>query len=287
MGGQRLIRWILGLVLLRLALFPLPGLAEGGPVYFFYQKVCESCNPQEEFAQTFFRLTGESLHGYDYLAYDADTRAGEQALHEALAGFGGKQGDIRYPVLVFGGRLYMGQDQILTDLPAYVLQSGAGTESFLYYISVGGCESCMRVDRLLAALAGTVAVRRGGITFQSPVRVQKVDLSAEPGMAAALFDAFHVPQGSRSAPMLLAGDGYWRGEENIGAFLKYSLPAGRAVGTPKLLLRGKAPALPWVPAGVCLGCLAASALFLAARRPLHPLSSRVMETACTPVYPER
>ncbi len=266
MRGQKLIRFILGFALFCLALSALPGLAGSAPVRFFYQKICESCNPQVEFVETFFSLTGESLDNYEYFAYDADTQIGKQELDRALAGFDVEESDISYPVLVFGGQLYMGQDQILTDLPEYILKSGANTESFLYYISVTGCESCMRVDRMLSDLPDTVTVKRGGITFNSPVRVQKINLLTDSGMAMALFDAFHVEEGSRSAPILLAGDAYWQGEENISAFLKYSLPAGRAVNTPEIQLQARASFLPAALAGIAgglYGCLFLLALPLA------------------------
>ncbi len=266
MRGQKLIRFILGLALFCLALSALPGLAGSAPVRFFYQKICESCNPQVEFVETFFSLTGESLDNYEYFAYDADTQIGKQELDRALAGFDVEESDISYPVLVFGGQLYMGQDQIRRDLPAYILKSGANTESFIYYISVTGCESCIRVNEMLGELPDAVAVKRGDITFHSPVHIQKINLLTDSAMAMALFDAFHVEEGSRSAPILLAGGAYWQGEESISAFLKYSLPAGRALGTPKIQLQAKASFLPAALAGFSgglYGCLSLLALPLA------------------------
>jgi hypothetical protein len=266
MRRQKLIRFILGMALFCLALFALPGLADSGTVRFFYQKICDSCNPQAEFAETFFRLTGKSLDSYEYLAYDADTQVGRQALEEALTGFAVDESDISYPVLIFGGQLYMGQDQIRSDLPAYILRSGANTESLIYYISVTGCESCMRVDKMLSSLPDTVTVKRGDIAFHSTVRVKKINLLTDSGMAMALFDAFHVEEGSRSAPILLAGDAYWQGEENISAFLKYSLPAGRAVNTPEIQLQARASFLSAALAGIAgslYGCLFLLALPLA------------------------
>jgi hypothetical protein len=232
-----------------LAIFAAAAFADSGTVRYFYQKVCESCNPQVEFANEFFSLTGESLDGFDYLAYDTDTPAGARALQEALAPFGVGEQDIRYPVLVYGKRLYMGQEQILRNFPAYILENGGQTESFLYYVYVNGCESCMRVDEMLNDLPKVVSVKRGGIAFDSPVRVQKVNMLKEPGMAAALFDAFHVAESSRTAPLLLAGNACYRGEAEIGAFLKYSLPAGRAVNTPRLTLREQAFSLSAALAG--------------------------------------
>ena len=266
MRRQKLIRLILGVALFCLALSALPGLADNVPVRFFYKKICESCIPQVDFVETFFSLTGESLDNYEYFAYDADTQIGKQELYQALAGFDVNESDIRYPVLIFGGQLYMGQDQIRSDLPEYILKSGVNTESFIYYVSVTGCESCMRVDKMLGDLPDTVAVKRGDITFPSPVRVQKINLLTDSAMAMALFDAFHVEEGSRTAPILLAGDAYWQGEENISAFLKYSLPAGRAVGTPKIQLKAKASFLPAVLSdfsGGLFACLFLLALPLA------------------------
>jgi len=243
MHRQRTILLLFVAALFCLAFAALPALADTGTVCYFYQKVCDSCNPQVEFQNEFFRLTGENLENYDYLAYDVDTQTGMQALGEALAVFAALEDDVRYPVLIFEGQLYLGQDQIFRELPDYFLKNGAKTESFFYYISVSGCESCMMVEQTLKTLPDTVKIKRGGISFDSPVRVQRINLLKDPGLAMALFHAFHVEEGDRTAPILLAGDSYWQGEDDIRAFLKYSLPAGRAIHTPIVSLRPQASGL--------------------------------------------
>lgn len=269
MHKQRLIWLLLAVSLLCFAFTALPALAGTGTVYYYYQKICDSCNPQLEFQNEFFQLTGENLDNYHYQSYDVDTQMGTQALEEALTAFSVKEADIRYPVLIVGNQLYLGQDRILKDLPEYVLKNGAKTDSFFYYVSVTGCESCVNVEKMLKALPDTVSVKRGGIAFSSPVRVERVNLLKDNSMAVALFNAFHVEEGDRVAPILLAGNSYWQGEDDIRAFLKYSLPVGRAVNTLIVSLgtqaSGLAKALLGFARGLC-GCLLllAAPLFLLA-----------------------
>jgi glutaredoxin len=225
------------LVILLICARGLPAYAGSPAVRYFYQKVCESCNPQADFYNEFSRLTGKDLNSYSYDAWDVDRPQGMQELEAALDAFGTDIRDVKLPVLIFENRLYMGQDQIRKELPAYVVESGGHKDSFFYFVSVTGCESCMKVEKMLKELPQTISISRGDYVFDSPVHYTYVNLLDNPQLAAALFDAYHVDESKRTAPVIFAGDTYYQGENAIRSFLKYSLPVGKAVGTPVVSLR--------------------------------------------------
>jgi glutaredoxin len=240
---NRRFRDIVLLAIYLISAMGLPAYADSPAVRYFYQKNCESCNPQTAFYDEFNRLTGKDLSRYSYEAWDVDRPQGMKELEAALNAFGTDLQNVKLPVLIFENRLYMGQDQIRKELPAYVVESGGDTDSFFYFVSVTGCESCEKVERMLKDLPQTIHISRGDYTFHSPVRYAYVNLLNESELAAALFDAYRVEEGKRTAPVIFAGDTYYQGEEMIRSFLKYSLPAGKAVGTPVVSLDGE-------PAGV-------------------------------------
>ena len=213
--------------------------ADGSAVRYFYQKNCESCNPQTDFYDEFYRLTGKDLNDYSFDAWDVDRPRGMKELEEALVSFETGLADVKLPVLIFENRLYMGQDQIRKDLPAYVVEKSGKPDSFFYYVSITGCESCAKVEKMLKELPPAFRISRGDYVFDSTVQYAYVNLLKDPEMAAALFDAYHVDENKRIAPVIFAGDTYYQGEEMIRSFLKYSLPVGKAIGTPVISLREK------------------------------------------------
>jgi hypothetical protein len=119
--------------------------------------------------------------------------------------------------------------------------------SRLYYIYITACESCHEATSLIDALPDTVHVAEGGAAFSSPVEVVRVNLTDDPNRAIRLFDAYQVPQEDRTAPMVLAGDAYYAGVENIRRFLAEGLPAGAALNTPEELGAASDVALFWGP----------------------------------------
>ncbi|MDL2318422.1 hypothetical protein LJC74_05000 [Eubacteriales bacterium OttesenSCG-928-A19] len=265
--GRRLRRGLLCLAALALLFVQRPPVhAETRTVYYFYQNYCDSCDPRAEFYGTFLDLTGESLDGYAYEAYDVDTPSGMRALEEALAPFDARAGDAGLPVVIFDGQLYMGDDQIQAGLPAYILREGGNTESFFYYLSVNACESCKAVEAMLAELPASVQVKRGTVAFDSPVRYEQVTITEDREKAMAFFDAFGVPEDRRTAPMLLAGERFYQGEKAVASFLRYSLPAGRAIGTPVIEVEGAADGLfVWILATAAVGVVVAVCAWIAVR----------------------
>ena len=80
-GARRIALALLTLVLLRGACAGV----QGRRVVYFYENYCESCRPEEEFAETFYALTGERLADCEFTAYNAARSDGRAALEVAKA----------------------------------------------------------------------------------------------------------------------------------------------------------------------------------------------------------
>ncbi len=224
------------LALLFCAVFVSARAEETPAVLYFHETICETCDPDEEFAATFLSLTGQPLTGYRYRSYNVLTSAGKQMLSETAAQYGVEKPTL--PLVVLGGKVYMGTKAIQTALPEDFLQSSGATDSVIYYLYVPACESCARVEQALSALPASVWVTRGLYAFDSKIAVRKIDVSRETGAALALFERFHVPDADRVAPIVFLSDRYLAGADTIVDRLPGAVRAGFAVGN------GAPPAAP-------------------------------------------
>ena len=123
--------------------------------------------------------------------------------------------------------------------------SAGARPSKIYYLYITACESCREASGLIDSLPGAVQVASGGEAFSSDVEVVKVNLSADSGRALKLFEAFQVPEGDRTAPMVLAGHAWYGGVDAIKRFIAEGLPARTALDTPDVSGEGALPALNW------------------------------------------
>lgn len=117
-------------------------------------------------------------------------------------------------------------------LLAWALAMGAVAEtavSEIIYLYLPACESCARAVAALDALPETVTVARGGEEIESPVTVTRVDISADPARADALFDAYGVPEDDRIAPCVFFGSEYLSGADAIESQLAEKVAAGAAL----------------------------------------------------------
>ena len=115
-------------------------------------------------------------------------------------------------------------------LLAWALAMGAVAEtavSEIIYLYLPACESCARAVAALDALPETVTVARGGEEIESPVTVTRVDISADPARADALFDAYGVPEDDRIAPCVFFGSEYLSGADAIESQLARRSPRAR------------------------------------------------------------
>jgi len=213
-------------------------------VLYFYENYCESCTPEEDFAEYFRSLTGTDLADCAYSAYNVVRSDGRSALETAVEKY--QLTDDAVPLVIVDGVAYSGASQMETGLAQASLSWGTSTDSAIVYLYVPACESCARVVSVLDALPETVTLKRGALEIQSPVSVQCIDLSAQPTVGQALFEAYNVPDDQRITPIVFFADRYLSGadaiEKNLASMVNLGWAAG-GVNLPDEALPRSASAL--------------------------------------------
>ncbi|GHU65870.1 hypothetical protein FACS1894184_02530 [Clostridia bacterium] len=203
-----------------------------GSIEYYYENYCDSCHPEDELHSMLVGLTGKSYEQYQYAYYNVVQSDGYRHLEEALNKYGFSASEALLPVLIIDGHVYMGTKQIRELLPKYSIEQLDSTDSRIYYLYLPACESCAKADDYMNSIPDMITVHRGDYTFNSRVDIQKVDISADPQMAYALFDAYSVPESKRLAPILMSGMSYYQGVEQIDLFTRALIYQAAAVGTP-------------------------------------------------------
>lgn len=208
--------------------------AETAPqVLYFYENICESCTPEEDFLLEYEGLTGISLSPAQLQGHNVFHESGKQALTQAVESLGLSLDAAKLPMAVVDGVAYMGSSALHSQLPADALaMAPEGSDSVLYYLYMPACESCARAVAVLDALPETVSVRRGSLAIDSRVVIRRVDVSADPQLSLALFSQYGVPDAERITPIVLFGTRYLSGADAIERSLDVQVRAGRAIGTP-------------------------------------------------------
>ena len=209
-------------------------------VLYFYENYCESCSPDEAFAETFRALTGLSLDDCDYSAWNAVHQAGREHLDRTLAELGLETASL--PMAVVDGVAYQGAAELESALVETALGWGDTSDSAIVYLYVPACESCARAVKVLDALPESVAVARGSVQFESQVTVVRIDASAQTGTASALFEAYDLPDDDRITPIVFFADRYLAGADAIEASLADMVALGWAVGGVRMDEADEAPA---------------------------------------------
>jgi len=212
---------------------------------YYYINVCDACNPADDFRETFHELTGESTDDYRYVHYNTYKAEGKVMLRDAIERYGLEADAVRLPLVIADGVAYMGETQIRSDLPRYTVSRAETTHSLIYYLYVTACESCGKARRILEELPDIADVKIGNYAFQSELRIEKIDIGANTGLAYALFDAFNVPEEKRLAPIVFIGDRYYQGVESIERFLNFSIARGAGLRTPFITEEAPLPAIGW------------------------------------------
>ncbi len=207
-----------------------PALSEKHTVIYFYRSYCESCTPEEDFASHFSSVTGASLSGCDFTSWNVVRPEGEAALEDMRSALGLKE--VSLPLAIVDGEVYQGAEEMNTRLARTAL-TWDSTDSLILYLYTPACESCGAADAVLSALPEHVSVRRGSLTVESRVLVDRIDISASPDVAQALFDAYGVPEDRRVTPIVFFGDHYLSGAADITARLPGETALGWAVGGPR------------------------------------------------------
>lgn len=197
-------------------------------VIYFYENYCESCAPEEDFIEYFRSLTGVSLTGCDYRAYNVARSSGQTALAEAEALY--ELENVNIPMVIVDGTAYCGASQMESALAEDALSWGGTTDSCIVLLTVPMCENCVRAGKTLKTLPETVLLKRGNLEIESKVMVETIDISAQPEIAARLFDAYAVPDEQRIAPSVFYADRYLSGIEAIEKSLAAEVALGWAAG---------------------------------------------------------
>jgi hypothetical protein len=213
-------------------LVPLPSLAERETVQYFYNNACESCHPQEEFAEEFHRLTGEKLSDYEVSYYNVFQSAGLAAYEQAVRDL--NEDERKLPLLIMGDKLYSGDTAISLGLEERFGLVMPDNRSVIYFLTATACESCMAVRTLIESLPSVVPVWNKGELISSDVEVREISISAEPEKARSLFERYQVPDDKRYAPAVFMGETYYIGKEQVENEMLSALKAGAALGTPEL-----------------------------------------------------
>jgi len=221
-------------------------------VSYYFENYCESCSPEKDFAAQFKALTGTDLADCDYTYHNTVTTAGRAALDAAMETHGFSQAAL--PLAIVNGTVYQGTDSIQSEMPLDALEWGNGSDSTILYLYTPACESCARMDALLGSLPETVEIARGSITFSSDVHIERIDVTGNPAVARALFDAHSVPETERITPAVFLPGRCLIGSERIENDLLRYVRLGWAVG--KIDLSAFAPADP-IGAYSLLGTLSA------------------------------
>ena len=197
-------------------------------VLYFYENYCESCTPEDDFAETFRSLTGLSLDECDFSAWNVVHQAGKSRLEQALAELNLETASL--PMAVVDGVAYQGSGEMESSLAETALEWSDETGSIIVYLYAPACESCARAASVLDALPESVSVNRGSVRFESPVSVVRIDASAQTGLANALFEAYGVPDSDRITPIVFFADRYLSGADSIEASIADMVALGWAVG---------------------------------------------------------
>lgn len=213
--------------------------APGREVLYFFENYCESCNPEEDFKAYFRSLTGVSLDACDYRAYNTAKSSGQKALSEAAQKYGLEKTSV--PMVIVDGIAYYGAGEMDEALVVDALSWGETTDSVIVLLTVPMCESCLRAAKTLKQLPETVILKRGNHEIESVVIPQIIDITEQPALAAALFDAYSVPEEKRIAPSVFYADTCLNGADEIEKRLIAEVALGWAQGGVKLLTEETLP----------------------------------------------
>lgn len=221
-----------------LALLCLPAaFSEDRPtVRYFYQSVCEACDPEAEFAELFGSLAQDDIAAYDCAMYNVLTAGGRAAYDAAAEELAIPEEERGLPLLVIGDRYYVGQNAIYEGISAVEAVEYPAEDSVIYYVYLPACAGCAKAKEILDTLPRSVSVIRDGIPVESGVTVRQVDMSRELGLAQQLFTQYQVPEDEWMTPAVFFGSRYLLGSDAIAA-LPELVSDGLAIGTPTFAVK--------------------------------------------------
>ena len=216
---KRALIWTL--LLWALLALPAAARAEKPVLEYYYENYCESCHPDEEFAEQFRTLTLDDAARWDYRSFNVVTSAGRAAYDEMLyrQGLEDRRGSM--PVAVMEGHAFVGTAEIAEKLPEYAVSRLDSRDSALHCLNLDADDE---VRALVDELPETIRVTLGRYAFDSPVRVER----AEGEQARALAERWGL-ESLPGEPVVRAGDSVYVGREEILRLLRFRLASGAAI----------------------------------------------------------
>lgn len=225
-------------------------LPEQVDMYYFYDEICGSCETTENFD----RIVQEQLipvqgtYPYTVYRYNVYHESGKSALEDLCGRMELDKSSLQYPLLILGGYVIQGLDNIEKNLqetylvagedlffnrymynPAerktgsalfhdYKVEKNAVTLVYFYRII---CEECNRTKPLIDAIPDTIAIDGRWLS------VDVVRVNTRSGnnreRAAAFFEYYQVPDEKRMVPIVFFSNAYLAGFDEISDGLQNTL----------------------------------------------------------------
>lgn len=203
---------------------------------YFYLEYCESCQPEEDFKKLLTEYTGRPASDFFLTGYNMKLESSKEALRVLCDEKGVDAEKVLLPLVILDGVWYEGSQAMNYDLPQYAVENAESTDIVIYELVMPACEACLEAERLLRELPKETEIKLGRYSFTTPINVIRVDISNEPELALALFDAWNVPEEERVAPIAMAGVSYYQGVEAIGWLTRYHIRNGDSLYTKTIVL---------------------------------------------------
>lgn len=212
---------------LLMILLPITAAAETDILYF-YENLCESCDPVREFAESFELLTGSPLSSYSFEGQNVFHSAGKTLFDAFCDENKINERERVLPMLVWNGTIYAGTEAIEYDLPKDCLREPGATDSVVWLVSCEACADCAAAEDFLASLPEAWSLTRGTYAFESVLRIETK--KAQEAEIRMLMEAFGLTDSPDTAPCVFLGDRYYYGLDDILANVERSIRVGAAVG---------------------------------------------------------
>lgn len=216
---RRALHW--ALLLWALLALPAAARAEKPTLEYYYENYCESCYPDEEFAEQFRALALDDAAQWDYRPFNVVTSAGRTAYDEMLGRLGLEDRRGSMPVAVMEGHAFVGTAEIAEKLPEYAVSRLHSLDSVLYCLNLDADDE---VRVLMDELPESIRVTLGRYAFDSPVHVER----AEGEQARALAERWGL-ESLPEEPVVRAGNSVYAGREEITRLLRFRLTSGAAI----------------------------------------------------------
>lgn len=206
-------------------LFAFSGIAEEAlPVLeYYYENYCESCHPDQDFAEEFSALTADSLENWKYQAYNVVRSDGQAAYDAMQKRLGLSHRAQSFPVAVLDGHAFIGNSEIYEKLPEYAVSQLSSRDSVLYCLNLD-LDADGNVQAMLDALPESICVTLGRYSFESPIQI--VDAQSE--QAVRNLDVWNTARTSGQTA-ILAGSNAYIGASEIERLLQFRLTKGVAL----------------------------------------------------------